>query len=47
LKTQRSGDIAGGCFLVFLGLVTLFAASKITGGMENASPPVLFLMSWV
>jgi len=39
LRTQRSGDIAGGCFLVFLGLVTLFAASKITGGMEERLPP--------
>ncbi len=39
LKTQRSGDIAGGYFLVFLGLVTLFAASKITGGMEERLPP--------
>jgi len=39
LKTQRSGDIAGGCFLVFLGLVTIFAASKITGGLEERLPP--------
>ena len=39
LKTQRSADIAGGCFLVFLGLFTLFAASKITGGLEERLPP--------
>jgi protein-S-isoprenylcysteine O-methyltransferase Ste14 len=39
LKTQRSADITGGCFLVFLGLVTLFAASKITGGLEERLPP--------
>ncbi len=39
MKTQRSGDIAGGCFLAFLGLVTLFAASKITGGLEERLPP--------
>ena len=39
MKTQRSADIAGGCFLVFLGLVTLIAASKITGGLEERLPP--------
>lgn len=39
LRTQRSADIAGGCFLAFLGLVTLFAASKITGGLEERLPP--------
>ena len=39
LRTQRSADIAGGCFLVFLGLFTLFAASKITGGLEERLPP--------
>jgi hypothetical protein len=39
LKTQRSADIAGGCFLVFLGLVTLVAASRITGGLEERLPP--------
>jgi hypothetical protein len=39
LKTQRSADIAGGCFLAFLGLVTLFAASRITGGLEERLPP--------
>ena len=39
MRTQRSADIAGGCFLAFLGLVTLFAASKITGGLEERLPP--------
>jgi protein-S-isoprenylcysteine O-methyltransferase Ste14 len=39
LRTQRSADIAGGCFLVFLGLFTLFAASKITGGLDERLPP--------
>lgn len=39
MKTQRSADIAGGCFLAFLGLVTLFAAIKIKGGMEERLPP--------
>ncbi len=39
LKTQRSADIKGGCFLVLLGLVTIFAASKITGGLEERLPP--------
>jgi len=39
LRTQRSADIAGGCFLVFLGLFTLFAASMITGGLDERLPP--------
>ncbi len=39
MRTQRSADVAGGCFLAFLGLVTLFAASKITGGLEERLPP--------
>jgi len=39
LRTQRSADVAGGCFLVFLGLITLFAASRITGGLEERLPP--------
>ena len=39
MRTQRSADVAGGCFLVFLGLITLFAASRITGGLEERLPP--------
>ena len=39
MRTQRSADIVGGCFLAFLGVVTLFAASKITGGLEERLPP--------
>ena len=39
LRTQRSADIWGGCFLAFVGLVTIFAATKITGGMEERLPP--------
>ena len=39
MRTQRSGDIAGGCFLAFLGLITIFAASRITGGLEERLPP--------
>jgi hypothetical protein len=39
LKTQRSADIASGGFLAFLGLVTLFAATKIKGGLEERLPP--------
>jgi protein-S-isoprenylcysteine O-methyltransferase Ste14 len=39
LKTQRSADIAGGCFLVLLGLATIIAATKITGGLEERLPP--------
>jgi hypothetical protein len=39
LKTQRSADITGGCFVALLGLATLFAASFITGGMDERLPP--------
>jgi len=39
VKTQRASDIAGGCFLCLLGLVTLFAATKIKGGLEERLPP--------
>lgn len=39
MKKQTSADIVGGCFLAALGLVTLFAASMIKGGMEERLPP--------
>ena len=39
MRTQRSADIAGGCFLVLLGLATIIAATKITGGVEERLPP--------
>jgi len=39
LKTQRSADIAGGLFLAFLGLVTLYASTTIKGGLEERLPP--------
>ena len=39
MKTQKSADIAGGCFITFLGLAVLYAATKITGGMEERLPP--------
>ena len=39
MRTQRTADIASGCFLACLGLVVLFAATKITGGMEERLPP--------
>ena len=39
MRTQRSADIAGGCFLAFLGLATLVASSRITGGLEERLPP--------
>ena len=39
MKTQRSADIASGLFLVFFGLVVLYAATRITGGMEERLPP--------
>ena len=39
MKTQRSADIASGLFLACLGLVVLYAATSITGGMEERLPP--------
>ena len=39
MRTQRSADIAGGCFLAFLGLATIIAATNITGGLEERLPP--------
>jgi putative tricarboxylic transport membrane protein len=39
MRTQRTADIVSGCFLACLGLVVLFAATKITGGMEERLPP--------
>jgi putative tricarboxylic transport membrane protein len=39
MKTQKSADIASGCFIAFLGIVVIIAASKITGGMEERLPP--------
>ena len=39
MKTQKSADIASGLFLVFFGLVVLYAATSITGGMEERLPP--------
>ena len=39
MRTQRSADIAGGCFLAFLGLATIIVAAKITGGLEERLPP--------
>lgn len=39
MKTQKSADIAGGCFLTFLGLITIFAAAQITGGLDERLPP--------
>lgn len=39
MKTQRSADIAAGCFLSILGLVVVFAATGIKGGMDERLPP--------
>ncbi len=39
LRTQKSADIAGGCFLSLLGLVTLLAATEIKGELEERLPP--------
>jgi hypothetical protein len=39
MKTQKSADIASGCFIAFLGVVVIIAATMITGGMEERLPP--------
>lgn len=39
MKTQRSADIASGCFLIVLGTIVLIATSQIRGGMEERLPP--------
>ena len=39
MKTQRSADIASGLFLVCFGCIVLYAATSITGGMEERLPP--------
>jgi hypothetical protein len=39
MRTQKSADIASGFFITFLGIVVLFAATQITGGMEERLPP--------
>jgi hypothetical protein len=39
MKTQKSADVTSGCFLAFLGIVVIIAATKITGGMEERLPP--------
>jgi hypothetical protein len=39
MKTQKSADVTSGCFLAFLGIVVIVAATKITGGMEERLPP--------
>ena len=39
MRTQKSADLASGCFIAFLGIVVIFAATKITGGMEERLPP--------
>ncbi len=42
MKTLRQADIAGGCFLAFLGLFILYAASNIRLGVERALSPRFF-----
>ena len=39
MKTTKSADIASGLSALFLGLVVLYAATGITGGMEERLPP--------
>jgi hypothetical protein len=39
MRTQKSADVASGCFIAFLGMVVIFAATRITGGMEERLPP--------
>ncbi len=39
MKTTKSADIASGSFAVLIGLVVLYAATGITGGLEERLPP--------
>lgn len=39
MKRLRSADIVAGCVLAVVGLVTLYAAMQIKGGMEERLPP--------
>ena len=39
MKTTKSADITSGCLAVILGAVVLYAATGITGGMEERLPP--------
>lgn len=39
MKTTKSADITSGCLAVVLGAVVLYAATGITGGMEERLPP--------
>jgi hypothetical protein len=39
MKTTKSADIVSGFLAVLLGLVVLYAAAGITGGMEERLPP--------
>jgi putative tricarboxylic transport membrane protein len=39
MKTLRSADIVGGCFLSVLGLLTLWASSNIVTTMEHRLSP--------
>lgn len=42
MKTQRSADIAVGCFITLLGVFVLLAAMMITGGAAHRLPPRTF-----
>lgn len=48
MKTQQSADVASGIFLFILGLVVVFAAMGIKGGMEERLPPrtLPFVLGW-
>ena len=39
MKTTKSADIVSGFFAILIGLVVLYAASGITGGLEERLPP--------
>lgn len=39
MKSQRRCDIAAGCFIALLGVLVVFAASRIKGDVEERLPP--------
>lgn len=39
MRTQKSADIASGFLISIFGIVVIFAATQITGGMEERLPP--------
>lgn len=44
MKTQRSADIAVGCFIALFGIFIIYSATFITGGAAHRLPPRTFPM---